>query len=144
MSKNQTISDALKALFLELGGDASKLADNQKISDYIDDLATVLTSAPEEFDITLTHDDDNGYAIDKTHEEIEEAIATGKTIYLIPAFNNFDMDNNKILATVFGSYGTIGFIGTLYGGSDDFYIMGVHLSSGNIVVHYETIQQVLS
>lgn len=42
MSKNQTINDALKALFLGLGGDSTKLADNQKISDYIDDLESAL------------------------------------------------------------------------------------------------------
>ena len=42
---NKTINDALKDLFLALGGDATELSDNTKISDYIEDLKGALKDA---------------------------------------------------------------------------------------------------
>jgi hypothetical protein len=91
MSKNQTINDALKALFLELGGDSTKLADNQKISDYIDDLATVLNvGGNEPFVITISRADGSTTpVIDKTFTEIKEAFLEGKN--LVAKFVNFAM-----------------------------------------------------
>ena len=46
---SKTINQALKDLFLGLGGDASALADNKDISDYIDDLESAIkaTAAKE-------------------------------------------------------------------------------------------------
>ena len=45
---NKTINDALKDLFLALGGDATELSDNTKISDYIEDLKGALKDAIDE------------------------------------------------------------------------------------------------
>lgn len=39
---NKRITEALKDLFLGLGGDASMLSDNQTVSDYIDDLESAI------------------------------------------------------------------------------------------------------
>ena len=90
MSKNQTISDALKALFLELGGDSTKLADNQKISDYIDDLASVLGGGVDYFDINYTCEESGGtQTLDKTPEEILEAYHNGKTLRFICDAGNY-------------------------------------------------------
>lgn len=41
---NKTINEALKDLFLAHGGDASELADNKSLSDFIADVSTVLGS----------------------------------------------------------------------------------------------------
>ena len=42
---SKTINEALKALFLGLGGDASALADNDTVSDYIADLESAIKGA---------------------------------------------------------------------------------------------------
>lgn len=39
---NKSINEALKDLFIGLGGDASALADNEVISDYIEDLLSAI------------------------------------------------------------------------------------------------------
>ena len=94
MSKNQTISEALKALFLELGGDASKLADNQKISDYIDDLATVIGATPEPFDVVYTCTEAQGtQTLSKTPAEILEAYNAGKVVRFIATADNYFYDS---------------------------------------------------
>lgn len=41
---NKTINEALRDLFLAHGGDASELADNKSLSDFIADVSTVLGS----------------------------------------------------------------------------------------------------
>lgn len=78
MSKN--INEALKNLFLELGGNGSALADNSKISDYIDDLADVLS--PEPMIVTVS-----AGAVDKTFAEIKSAFEAGKNIHLVDGDN---------------------------------------------------------
>lgn len=124
---NQTISEALKNLFIELGGDPTKLTDNQKVSDYIDDLATVLSGAPEEFVITITQEDEK-YVSDKTAREIAAALEAGKKLVVSPQFNNFNLSGNgKISLSSVAAY-SLGFVGTLYGGSDDDYLIALYLS----------------
>lgn len=140
MSKN--INGALKNLFLELGGNSSALADNSKISDYIDDIAEILSAPFEEFDITATYNSETEqYSIDKTAVEISEAVASGKKIFLIPNFDNFNADSNKIQATVFAS-GALGFTGTLYGGSDDFYLMSAYVSANLVDIYYSKLSTI--
>ncbi len=41
---NKTVNEALRDLFLAHGGDASELADNKSLSDFIADVSTVLGS----------------------------------------------------------------------------------------------------
>lgn len=95
MSKNQTINDALKALFLELGGDSTKLADNHKISDYIDDLASVLGGGVDYFDINYTCEESEGtQTLDKTPEKILEAYHNGKTLRFICDAGNYIGEND--------------------------------------------------
>ena len=82
MSKNQTINDALKALFLELGGDSTKLADNQKISDYIDDIAEELgaiASKGATFDFSIS-EVEGAYQLDEgaTYKDIADATRGGR------------------------------------------------------------------
>jgi hypothetical protein len=137
---NQTISEALKNLFIELGGDPTKLTDNQKVSDYIDDLATVL-GGPETFEITLGMEDSE-YTIDKTKAEIEAALASGAKIVLKLDFVNF---TGSIEMASKESDG-IGFVGALYGASDDFQFIVVHLYLGGdsvtATVGYQTITSI--
>ena len=42
---NKTINQALKDLFLGLGGDSSALADNSSVSDYVEDLESAIKGA---------------------------------------------------------------------------------------------------
>ena len=95
MSKNQTISEALKNLFIELGGDSSKLADNQKISDYIDDLESVLGGGVDYFDVHYTCEESEGtQTLDKTPEEMLEAYHNGKTLRFISDAGNYFGEND--------------------------------------------------
>lgn len=146
MSKNQTINDALKALFLELGGDATKLADNSKISDYIDDLASVIEPKdPEYFDITLTQAESAGTGtIDKTLAEINAAIAAGKVIRIVVADTvyfggSYHIDDSDVLCVTPNYFGydsnnalaSIGFIFYSYGNSDSFYTFAGEIELGS-------------
>ena len=145
MSKNQTISDALKALFLELGGDSAKLADNQKISDYIDDLASVLEpKAPELFVVSYSYNETSeANELDKTWEQIAEAYAQGKTIVLnangyyfatdtvtlAPATN---LSPNGIKTGEDGELTQLDFSGIVYGSGDSFYLALFELNANRV------------
>ena len=74
-----------------------------------------------EFSITLTKEDDR-LSIDKTFAEILAAYNEGKTIVLCPSFNNFEgkIICNSITTAGDDVYG-FGFVGVLWGGSDDIY-----------------------
>lgn len=83
-----TINDALKNLFLELGGDPAKLVDNHNVTDYINDLASALSggggSENNMFIVTFTIDWTEGSptaTTDKTFSEVKGAYKTGKTIF---------------------------------------------------------------
>ena len=61
---SKTINQALKDLFLGLGGDASALADNKDISDYIDDLESAIkATAAAELPKVTGEDDDKILAV---------------------------------------------------------------------------------
>lgn len=135
MSKNQTISGALKALFLELGGDSTKLADNSKISDYIDDLASVLEpKAPELFVVTYSYNETSeANELDKTWAEIAEAYAQGKTIALDATGFYFATDTVTLspIASLIptgiktgedGVLTQLDFSGIVYGSGDSYYL----------------------
>lgn len=86
---NKTINEALKALFIELGGDSTKLADNQKISDYIDDIAEELGALATDkavFEFKVESDGtDYTLADGFTFDDIIGAFRAGKMLRL---FNN--------------------------------------------------------
>lgn len=79
---SKTINEALRNLFLELGGNSSELADNSKISDYIDDLVDVLGNGggASIFNVEFATEDDETFTCNKTFEEIKEAYDNGSII----------------------------------------------------------------
>ena len=93
-----TINESLKSLFLGLGGDSSKLADNKDVSDYIDDLESAIAgkaaSAAEDI-------------IDDTEASSSTTYSSSKIESLIPADElpvvSAD-DNGKVLAVVNGAW----------------------------------------
>lgn len=68
----KTINQALKDLFLGLGGDSSALADNSSVSDYIEDLESAIKGAAS-----------GGAQIDDTTASKETVFSSSKTEELI-------------------------------------------------------------
>ena len=93
-----TINEALKNLFVGLGGDPTELADNQTASDYIDDLESAIKAC----------------AGDASEDIIDDTAASATTVYSsskveslipdpeLPAVTS--EDNGKILAVVNGAW----------------------------------------
>ena len=73
---NKTINQALKDLFLGLGGNSSALADNTSASDYIEDLESA---------IKATASDAAGDIIDDSEASETKAYSSSKVESLIPA-----------------------------------------------------------
>lgn len=132
---NKTINGALKALFLELGGDSTKLADNSKISDYIDDLASVLEpKAPDLFVVGYSYNETSEKnELNKTWAEIAEAYAQGKIIVLDANGYYFATDTvtltprayltpNGIKTGEDGELTQLDFSGIVYGSGDSYYL----------------------
>ena len=95
---NKTINQALKDLFLGLGGNESALADNTSASDYIEDLESA---------IKATASDAAGDLIDDTEASETKAYSSSKVESLIPAPELPEVttdDNGKILAVVAGEW----------------------------------------
>lgn len=93
----KTINQALKDLFLGLGGDASALADNKDISDYIDDLESAIEGKTESL-------------IDDTEAKSTTTYSSSKIESLIPADELPEVDsgdNGKILAVVDGAWAPV-------------------------------------
>ena len=95
---NKTINQALKDLFLGLGGNSSALADNTSASDYIEDLESAIKE---------TANDAAGDLIDDTEASETKAYSSSKVESLIPAPELPEVttdDNGKILAVVAGEW----------------------------------------
>lgn len=93
MSK-KTINQALKDLFLGLGGDSSALADNTSVSDYIEDLESAIESK-------------SAALIDDTQASEESVYSSSKVESLIPEPELPTVtadDNGKVLAVVNGAW----------------------------------------
>ena len=91
---NKTINQALKDLFLGLGGNSSALADNTSASDYIEDLESAIkTTASDVID-----DSEASEAITYSSSKIESLIPEAE----LPAVTTDD--NGKILAVVAGEW----------------------------------------
>ena len=95
---NKTINQALKDLFLGLGGNSSALADNTSASDYIEDLESA---------IKTTASDAAGDIIDDSEASETTAYSSSKVESLIPEAELPAVttdDNGKILAVVAGEW----------------------------------------
>ena len=117
-----TINESLKKLFLGLGGDSSKLADNKDVSDYIDDLESAIAgkaaSAAEgiiddtDKSTATTYSSDKiegliGDVIDDTASSESKTYSSSKIESLIPADELPTVsadDNGKVLAVVNGAW----------------------------------------
>lgn len=107
MSK-KTINQALKDLFLGLGGDSSALADNSSVSDYVEDLESAIKGAASGAAEDLI--DDSAASTDTTYSstKIESLIPTDELPSVTIA------DNGKILAVANGAWT----LGTLTASAD--------------------------
>lgn len=97
MSK-KTINQALKDLFLGLGGDSSALADNSSVSDYVEDLESAIKGAASGAVEEII--DDEAASESKTYSsaKIESLIPTDE----LPSVTSDD--NGKILAVANGAW----------------------------------------
>lgn len=94
----KTISQALKDLFLGLGGDLSALADNTSASDYIQDLESAIKATASGASADL---------IDDSEASETKAYSSSKVESLIPDPELPTVttdDNGKILAVVGGEW----------------------------------------
>lgn len=95
---NKTINQALKDLFLGLGGNESALADNTSASDYIEDLESAIKE---------TATDSAADIIDDTEASETKTYSSSKVESLIPEAELPEVttdDNGKILAVVAGEW----------------------------------------
>lgn len=95
---NNTITQALKDLFLGLGGDSSKLSDNQTISDYIDDLESAIKTEASGAAEDIIDDSEASEATTYSSAMIESLIPDDE----LPEVTS--EDNNKILGVVNGAW----------------------------------------
>lgn len=94
----KTINEALKDLFLGLGGSSSALADNSTVSDYIEDLESAIKSSAGSAAEDL---------IDDTESSETKTYSSSKIESLIPAPELPEVaaaNNGQVLAVVNGAW----------------------------------------
>ena len=92
---NKTINEALKALFLGLGGNAEALADNEVIGDYVEDLESAIKATAGET------------TIDDSEASLSSTYSSSKIESLIPENELPDVSevaDGAILAVVDGAW----------------------------------------
>jgi hypothetical protein len=97
MSK-KTINQALKDLFLGLGGDSSALADNSSVSDYVEDLESAIKGAASGAVEEIIDDEAASETTTYSSTKIESLIPTDE----LPSVTSDD--NGKILAVANGAW----------------------------------------
>lgn len=97
---NKTINEALKDVFLELGGNPSELSDNQTISDYIEDLGGAIEDAASGAAESII--DDTAASASKTYSSNKINALTAPEL---PAVTG--SDNGKVLGVSNGAWGII-------------------------------------
>ena len=96
-----TINEALKKLFVGLGGDTKELADNETASDYIDDLESAIKACADAASEDI---------IDDSEASETKVYSSSKVESLIPVIPDPELpavtstDNGKILAVVNGAW----------------------------------------
>lgn len=115
MSNNKSINQALTDLFIGLGGNASELADNKSVSDYIEDLESAIKSGEVEkaerdaegkvissyvAGLTL-----NGTNLDYYNGKVEPIDSIDLSDLVLPAVTA--SDNGKILQVVDGAWALV-------------------------------------
>ena len=96
-----TINEALKKLFVGLGGDTKELADNETASDYIDDLESAIKACADAASEDI---------IDDSEASETKVYSSSKVESLIPVIPDPELpavtstDNGKILAVVTGAW----------------------------------------
>ncbi len=98
---SKTINQALKDLFLGLGGDSSALADNKDISDYIDDLESAIAGKAAAAAEDIIDDTEAGSSTTYSSTKIESLIPADE----LPEVDSGD--NGKILAVVDGAWAPV-------------------------------------
>lgn len=93
-----TINESLKKLFLGLGGDSSKLADNKDVSDYIDDLESAIAGKAAAAAEDIIDDTEVGLSTTYSSSKIESLIPADE----LPVVSADD--NGKVLAVVNGAW----------------------------------------
>ena len=93
-----TINESLKKLFLGLGGDSSKLADNKDVSDYIDDLESAIAGKAASAAEDIIDDTEAGSSTTYSSSKIESLIPADE----LPVVSADD--NGKVLAVVNGAW----------------------------------------
>lgn len=93
---SKTINEALKDVFLELGGDPTSLSDNQTVSDYIEDLAEAIKS-------------ETGSVIDDTEASETKTYSSSKVDTLVEGVlpTVTATENGKVLGVSSGEWNAI-------------------------------------
>lgn len=94
----KTINEALKDLFIGLGGNSSALSDNDSVSDYIEDLESAIKASAGGAAEDL---------IDDTESSENKTYSSSKIVSLIPAPELPEVaaaNNGQVLAVVNGAW----------------------------------------
>ena len=97
---NKTINEALKDVFLELGGNPSELSDNQTISDYIEDLGGAIEDAASGAAEDII--DDTEASTSKTYSSNKINSLTAPELPTVTG-----SDNGKLLGVTEGAWGIV-------------------------------------
>ena len=98
MATNKTINEALKDLFIGLGGNSSALADNDSVSDYIEDLESAIKTSASGAASDL---------IDDSEASESKTYSSSKIVSLIPSPELPAVaaaNNGQVLAVVNGAW----------------------------------------
>lgn len=94
----KTINEALKDLFLGLGGNSSALADNSTVSDYIEDLESAIKASAGSAAEDLIDDSESSEAKTYSSSKIESLIPAPELPTVAAA------NNGQVLAVVDGAW----------------------------------------
>ena len=94
---NSTVTDALKKIFLALGGDTQKLQDDHNLTDYLDDLGDALVNAVKA-ELPAVTSTDNGKVLKVTDGAWAKGDINNNLIVTIDNEGKASMNNSEIKA----------------------------------------------